>query len=357
MPTIRAKITTVQPEPRSYETRGTTYYSVEGEFADGSAWSSATTKLEYAKKRIADLLPLKDKEEEYEVETRPDYKGKKQWKLIAWPGRPAPGGPGGGGKAGGGGGWQARFRDTEAGFLNEQDSIRRSVALAQAVAHVGPGGRGDDVLTAAGMFYDWLLTSTRNRTFPTKGQEEPASPSANANMGAAPAALPASDHATSSGSVGRSGGQPNCPQCGKSDAVFKSKKEGEGWYCWNKKGGCGHNWRDGEQLLPAVSNLSVLEQAFQALDGYTRILDVVECSKWIKEEHARRVLENPELYKLDKYSSERAIGLARTDDDFLVAEGFIRQLRSQNRFGDNDVAHHLGKLEAAKSREEMKRRF
>lgn len=29
-----------------------------------------------------------------------------------------------------------------------------------------------------------------------------------------------------------------CPQCGKA-AVFKSKKDGEGWYCWRKKDGCG----------------------------------------------------------------------------------------------------------------------
>lgn len=29
-----------------------------------------------------------------------------------------------------------------------------------------------------------------------------------------------------------------CPSCGK-NAIFKSKKEGEGFYCWAKKGGCG----------------------------------------------------------------------------------------------------------------------
>lgn len=41
-----------------------------------------------------------------------------------------------------------------------------------------------------------------------------------------------------------------CPQCGLSDTVFKSKKQGEGWYCWRKKEsaampgqfGCGHQW-------------------------------------------------------------------------------------------------------------------
>lgn len=29
-----------------------------------------------------------------------------------------------------------------------------------------------------------------------------------------------------------------CPECNK-ETVFKSKKPGEGWYCWAKKGGCG----------------------------------------------------------------------------------------------------------------------
>jgi hypothetical protein len=40
-----------------------------------------------------------------------------------------------------------------------------------------------------------------------------------------------------------------CPQCGKESTVRKSKKEGEGWYCWKKitdeatgEAGCGHTW-------------------------------------------------------------------------------------------------------------------
>ena len=33
-------------------------------------------------------------------------------------------------------------------------------------------------------------------------------------------------------------GLPICPFCG-AEAVFKSKKHGEGFFCWNKKGGCG----------------------------------------------------------------------------------------------------------------------
>ena len=32
--------------------------------------------------------------------------------------------------------------------------------------------------------------------------------------------------------------KPKCPTCGE-EAIFRSKKDGEGWYCWKKKGGCG----------------------------------------------------------------------------------------------------------------------
>jgi len=33
-------------------------------------------------------------------------------------------------------------------------------------------------------------------------------------------------------------GQRRCPECGQG-SIFKSKREGEGFYCWAKKGGCG----------------------------------------------------------------------------------------------------------------------
>jgi hypothetical protein len=32
--------------------------------------------------------------------------------------------------------------------------------------------------------------------------------------------------------------QRKCPKCMKA-TIFQSKKDGEGWYCWKKKGGCG----------------------------------------------------------------------------------------------------------------------
>lgn len=33
-----------------------------------------------------------------------------------------------------------------------------------------------------------------------------------------------------------------CPMCGREGTVFRSKNEGEGWFCWRKKGGCGENF-------------------------------------------------------------------------------------------------------------------
>ena len=38
-------------------------------------------------------------------------------------------------------------------------------------------------------------------------------------------------------------GAPDCPNCEKADAVIKSKFEGGGWCCWEKKGGCGANFQ------------------------------------------------------------------------------------------------------------------
>jgi hypothetical protein len=40
-----------------------------------------------------------------------------------------------------------------------------------------------------------------------------------------------------------------CPNCGK-EAIIKGKEEyGGGWLCWQKKGGCGGKWADGDQAI------------------------------------------------------------------------------------------------------------
>jgi len=41
-----------------------------------------------------------------------------------------------------------------------------------------------------------------------------------------------------------------CPVCGK-ETIFKDKKEGGGWYCWAKKGGCGKQFAEND---PAILN-------------------------------------------------------------------------------------------------------
>lgn len=42
--------------------------------------------------------------------------------------------------------------------------------------------------------------------------------------------------------------RPICPECGQ-EAIFKSKKEGEGFYCWKKQGGCGVKFSADEQRI------------------------------------------------------------------------------------------------------------
>ena len=40
-----------------------------------------------------------------------------------------------------------------------------------------------------------------------------------------------------------------CPECGK-PAITKGKEDfGGGWFCWNKKGGCGAKWDAGDKLI------------------------------------------------------------------------------------------------------------
>lgn len=48
-------------------------------------------------------------------------------------------------------------------------------------------------------------------------------------------------------------GERKCPQCDK-PAIIKGKKEyGGGWICFNKKGGCGAKFKDGDESIEAQS--------------------------------------------------------------------------------------------------------
>jgi hypothetical protein len=55
-----------------------------------------------------------------------------------------------------------------------------------------------------------------------------------------------------------------CPVCGK-ETVFKSKQDGQGWYCWMKKGGCGATWPAGapeieKQERGTIENPDIADQ-------------------------------------------------------------------------------------------------
>ena len=39
-----------------------------------------------------------------------------------------------------------------------------------------------------------------------------------------------------------------CPNCNK-ETIFKSKNDGEGWFCWAKKGGCGAKFKAGDPAI------------------------------------------------------------------------------------------------------------
>lgn len=43
-----------------------------------------------------------------------------------------------------------------------------------------------------------------------------------------------------------------CPKCSK-PTIFKSKNDGEGWYCWRKKDGCGATFKEGDKSIEGQS--------------------------------------------------------------------------------------------------------
>lgn len=45
-----------------------------------------------------------------------------------------------------------------------------------------------------------------------------------------------------------------CPKCGREGALLKSKKQGEGWFCWTKKGGCGATFAE---RAPEIVNQAI----------------------------------------------------------------------------------------------------
>lgn len=67
--------------------------------------------------------------------------------------------------------------------------------------------------------------------------------------------------------------QRKCPGCGVA-AIFTSKKDGEGYYCWNKKGGCGKQFPKGDKQIEGQ------EQGRVENDGvFTQVNTILKMAK------------------------------------------------------------------------------
>lgn len=221
-------IATVSDRMRPWDGPNGTVHYIEGTFSDGTLWSSGA-KPDFSQKRLDELKSLVGIAGDYELQAAGEYQGSKKWKMISWPGKPMAGGKpgfGGGAKAP----YQPRHRDTPEGTREERESIHRSVALQQAVTftanHVVPDEISPERVTkVADSFYDWLVGPQRSA---------PASvPQIQAQAKQVQQELP----------VNRPSGGNECPNCGKKEAVRKSRyDDGHPWYCYKKIGGCGHQW-------------------------------------------------------------------------------------------------------------------
>lgn len=154
---MKQTIQTVDPNTRTWDGPNGTIEFVSGQFTDGSGWSLGA-KPENKDSRIAELTALIGVEGEFELEAKPDYQGKKQFKLKAWPGKPSFGG--GGRPFGGGGGGTAAHRNTAEGQAYEQERMDRRTALMQAVAV----GAADDYIDHADEMYKWLRATAGDST-------------------------------------------------------------------------------------------------------------------------------------------------------------------------------------------------
>jgi hypothetical protein len=265
---------------------GDTWF-VEGGFTDGSVFSRGCKSIEKARSLHATLSGLIGQQEEYEVVPKADRDGVKQWSLKGWPGMPQQQGPFAAARAAGGG-YQPRFRDSEAGFHEEGRRIARSVALQEAVVlYSGKwGSEADsarDVLCVAEDFYNWLVKIIPADRAPS---EAPVGP-----QRAAPASVPQIEAQTKQvqrelepeppkpAPAKGSYENPACPNCGAKDAVRWSKDKGE-YYCWKKldtelfdlagntKKGCGHTWKKDEaEQTPLDKYMHEIELAVQNKDA------------------------------------------------------------------------------------------
>lgn len=332
---MKATIAAVSPEPRYWE-QGQTYF-VQGAFGDGSEWSLGFKAEDKAKATIATLKDLIGKEEEYEVEQKPERNGRAQWKLKSWPGKPAA--QGFGGRAGKE--YIPRHRDTAQGFREEQLGIARSVALKEAVQYASSClDRStvisrEVVLLAAEEFYKWLIKELPPLTVQGAGMQ--GVPGSNS-----PAALPAQSGDTPP--PARSYQKPPCPQCGKAEFVLQ-EKDAAGqfipgkFFCWKnearQKYGCGHKFTDVGELAHAVG----AQRGDQIKPKLEVIKEEIEKAKHTKSLPYLKAVEDRVCQRLDE-------GMI-TPDQAAEIEVLITAARKVLQSGQNQAAFHDQKVQEA----------
>lgn len=78
-------------------------------------------------------------------------------------------------------------------------------------------------------------------------------------------------------------GQRKCPKC-NAEAIIKGKADyGGGWLCWNKKGGCGAKFKDGDKTIESQSADRVANE--DLADVYNTVLKMA-----IKRAHVAAIL-------------------------------------------------------------------
>jgi hypothetical protein len=148
---VQATIKAVNPKPRVWEGPKGTLHFINVLFEDGSAGDYGA-KPETSQQHLEALQALVGIPGEFELEPKPDFEGRKQFKVRGYPGQTIGKGFGGGGKA-----YVPSYTQTEQGFLAEQRAMNRRTALMQAVALVGTEFcPTDDALAIAAQMYDWL---------------------------------------------------------------------------------------------------------------------------------------------------------------------------------------------------------
>ena len=254
MTPIRTTISKIEQSPRKWSGPNGDMFFIQGSFQDDSEWSVGFKAEDRARACLAELNTLTGKEGSFDVDYKPERNGRKQYKLLSWPGKPPAQGFGGKG----GGGFQVRYRDTEEGQRREQDSIHRSVALQHAVGYAASAVLDTDrLLAVADRFYDWL---SKGQPPIAQQQEQPAQPAQETPK--APERPPVAQPANKT--------MPPCPKCDQGNKYVLEDREKKGnYFCWKNpsrdKHGCGHKWTDVGAMAEAlgVSKPDAIKTAFE----------------------------------------------------------------------------------------------